>query len=321
MPIDTHVEGDAVACRATAVWLAEVGHAARGAATSINTARTTSEGCWAGVAADRFRATANRLRGDGDHAAEQAEGAARALITFAGAVDAAKNAMGRARDVAVTGGLTLIGEIIQDPVAAPAPLASGPGVAPPSPDLAAAHQQAVTTANNQRAVYEAARTTAEDARSAYERAQQELQDTLNPYGAVLQEIKNGLVWANRVWGFPGGLHGEAHKWAKNAQSYGDRARMWREISKIPGLNPGARSQMFAQALKEQSEAARASGRAVQNGMYLRGPLSTKVADGFLRGVTANPGFLLRGETAWRADSDIPCSGMFPTPVLWSPVSV
>lgn len=305
MPIDMHIEGDAASCRVTAGWLGEVGQAARNAANTINVARTTSEGCWNGVAADKFRATAGRLREDGDDGAEQAEAASRALTTFAGAVDTAKQVMGRARDVAVAGGLVVVGETIQDPVAAPAPLASGPGTAPPSPELAVAHQQAVAAATSQRIAYEQARTIAEDARSNYERAQQELQDTVNPLGAVLHDIKNGLVWASRAWGFAAGLHGEAAKWAEKAQLYGDRARMWREISRIPGLNAGARAQTFSQALTEQRTAARAAGRAVENGMLLRGPLKTTVADGFLRAVTANPGFLLENRDGWASKVGTP----------------
>lgn len=292
MPIDTHIEGDAESCRATARWLSDVGRAAHDSATAINTARTSSEGCWTGVAAEGFRATATRLRGDGDHAAEQADGASRALDTFAGAVDAAKNAMARARDVAVSGGLVVAGETIQGPVAGPAPLPSGPGVAPPSPEQATAHQQAVTAANDQHAAYEQATTIADDARSGYERAQQQLQDTLNPLGKVLQEIKNGLVWASRVYGFPTGLYGEASKWGKKAQAFGDRARMWREIGRLPGLNPAARAQAFGVALENQAKAAPAGGRAVENGMLLRGPLNTKVASGVMGVLGANPGSLI-----------------------------
>lgn len=296
MPIDTHIEGDAESCRATARWLGEVGRAARESATTINTARTTSEGCWSGAAAERFRGTASRLRADGDHAAEQAEAASRALSTFASAVDVAKNAMGRARDVAVAGRLAVVGEIIQDPVAGPAPLASGPGSAPPSAEAVSAYNQAVTAAHDQRAAYEQARTIADDARREYDRAQQELQDTLNPIASILQEIKNGLTWATRIWGFPSGLAGGARKWAENARAFGDRARMWREIAKIPGLNPAARAQAFDEALKNQSVAARSAGRAVDDGMLLRGPLNSKVADGFFRALAANPGGLIENRT-------------------------
>lgn len=296
MPIDTHIEGDAAECRATERWLGEVGRAARGAATAINGARTTSEGCWTGASAERFRATAGRLRADGDHAAEQAEKASRALGTFAAALDAAKNAMARARGIALAGGLTVAGEIIQDPVAAPAALPSGPGVPPPSPAQARAHQQAVTAAADQAAAYEQARTVAEDARRDYDRAQQELQDILNPTRDVLQEIKNGLTWASRVYGFPTGLYGGARKWAGIAQEFGDRARMWRELGRTPGLNPAVRAQAFDEMLANRSAAARAAGRAVDNGMLLRGALGSKAVDGVLRAMTANPGQLLENRT-------------------------
>lgn len=296
MPIDTHIEGDAESCRTTARWLGDVGKAAHDSATLINTARTTSEGCWTGQAAEGFRATAGRLRGDGDHAAEQANGAARAVDTFAGAVDAAKSAMARARDVAVRGGLAVVGEVIQDPDAGPAPLASGPGVPPPSPEQAMAHQQAVSAANDQRAAYEQAATIADDARSNYDRAQQQLQDTLNPLGKVLQEIKTGLIWASRVYGGPAGLYGEANKWAKNAEAFADRARMWRDVSRIPGLNPAARAQAFGDAVENQTKAVQSGMRAAQNENWLRGPLNSKAASGVLGFLNANPGTLTENRT-------------------------
>lgn len=292
MPIDTHIEGDAESCRGTARWLGDVGKAAHESATAINTARTTSESCWTGVAAEGFRGTAGRLRGDGDHAAEQARAASTALGAFAGAVDAAKNAMARARDVAVRGGLAVVGEIIQDPVAGPAPLPSGPGIAPPTPEQATAFDQAVTAANDQRAAYEQARTIADDARSGYERAQQQLQDALNPLGKVLQEIKTGLIWASRVYGGPAGLHGEAGRWADKAQLYGDRARMWRDVSRIPGLSPGVRAQAFDDAVKNQSKAVQSGLRAVQNENWLRGPLNTNAAKSVMGVLNANPGTLI-----------------------------
>ena len=293
MPIDTHIEGDAGQCRAAAQWLADVARAAHQAGTTLNSARQTSEGSWVGQAGDRYRQQAQTLVQDADDAGEKAQAGSTALTTFAGAVDAAKEAMTRARGIATAGGLTVAGEIIQDPVAAPAaPLV--PAGQALSPAQEGSYQQAVTTAENQRAAYDQAKTVADDANSRYDQAQQELTDTLNPLGAVLQNVKTGLTWAGRVYGGPAGLQAAAKKWGDKATSLSERATLWRNLVNNPTISDKGWATAYAKQIDLETQAARARGVATSADRLLPGALRTGVGSDVLRAINANPGTLVTG---------------------------
>lgn len=322
MPIDTHIDADAASCRMVAQWLGEVAGGAHSTATNINTARTGSEGCWTGSAADAFRSTAGRLRSDGDSVADTARAGSSSVDNFVRSVDAVNGAMGRARGVAVQGGLTILGEVIQDPVSAPAPLAApDPGSPPPTQQQIAVHQQAVAAANNEKAAYDQAEVVADDARRKYAEAQQRLTDALNK-DSTLAGVKNDLVNLQRALGMYSTSYGLADKWGKTADALRNRADIWRNLAGNPMISEANRSLAYSKSIENELASARARGVVgLQNkalGVLTLGLHNTRPVRLALQGLTANPGALVAGgsgvvsKTAEKVLKNVPYAGVLLT---------
>lgn len=142
MPIDTKIDGDPEGIRGAARWMrGTLSTGIHDCATQIYAARGNSEAEWTGEAGDKFRVKMISGGGKADTLSADADRAGQSMEVFADDLQTALTRMGRAREIAAGGGLTLTATQILDP--GPAPAAPGTLPADATPDQAAAHQSAV----------------------------------------------------------------------------------------------------------------------------------------------------------------------------------
>src|ERR1700741_4827613 len=146
MTIDTKIDGDPESIRGAARWMrGTLSTGVHDCTTQIYAARTNSEAEWTGEAGDRFRAKMTSGGGKADTLSADADRAGQSMEVFADDLQTARTRMGRAREIAAGGGLTLPDPQILDP--GPAPAAPGTLAADASPEEATAHQSAVNAQN------------------------------------------------------------------------------------------------------------------------------------------------------------------------------
>ncbi len=148
MPIDTKIEGNPGSVQGAAQWLrTSLGMQVSHAADQINTSRNTANAGWDGTAGQAFSA---KMTGGADKAgrlASAASSAAQALDDYAAELQRAHNDMHAVRAAAATGGLTVNGDVIEEPGPAPAmpgPPPTGDAVTPAS---VGAYNDAATAVN------------------------------------------------------------------------------------------------------------------------------------------------------------------------------
>lgn len=167
MPIDTKIDGDPESIRGAARWMRRTLSAGvRDCTTQIYAARTNSEADWTGDAGDRFRAKMSSGGGKADTLAADADRAGQSMEVFADDLHTALTRMGRARDIAAEGGLTVTATQILDP--GPAPADPGTLAADASAEEVSAHRSAVDAQHvhaRQVVAYHDAQTEAGSARS------------------------------------------------------------------------------------------------------------------------------------------------------------
>lgn len=117
MSIDTKIDGNTEAMRATASWLrnslaAEV----EAASESLYSARNNSDAAWDGPTSEAAVAKMTNGGQRSDEMAAAARNSAAAIDEFAGAVSLARNQMQYARSDASAAGLDVDGDVILDPV-------------------------------------------------------------------------------------------------------------------------------------------------------------------------------------------------------------
>ncbi len=166
MPIDTKIEGSPASVKGASHWLrtslgTQVGHAAD----QINTSRNTANAGWDGTAGQAFSAKMTGGADKADGLASAASSAAQALDDYAAELQRAHNDMHAVRAAAATGGLTVNGEVIEEPGPAPAmpgPPPTGDAVTPAS---VGAYNDAATAVNRYAALVDAYNAAARDAES------------------------------------------------------------------------------------------------------------------------------------------------------------
>jgi uncharacterized protein YukE len=141
--IDTEVDGDVEAIRASATWLrGTLRQTVRDAADDTAGARTQAGRAWEGDDSDAYRSYARSLVLATDDHAERVGRAAQAFDSYATRLGALKRRMGEIRTEAREGGLTVSGKVIEEP----APAQAVPPLPPDAtPQEALAHDQRVTS--------------------------------------------------------------------------------------------------------------------------------------------------------------------------------
>jgi hypothetical protein len=142
MTLNIEVKGDPASIMATGYWLNRAKLVVDTAGTAAFGAGTTSVANWDGDAGDGFRVVMGRIGRAADGLATKTFSTGAALVTFGHQLQAVKNQMASARQIAVTGGLTTTATLIMDPGPAPQP----PGTLPPdaTPQQKTAHASAVS---------------------------------------------------------------------------------------------------------------------------------------------------------------------------------
>ncbi len=167
MAIDTKIEGNPESVRGAGHWLR--GSLAKGvsdAATQIYNARNKADAGWDGDAGDAFRTKMTTGAEKTDQLSTAATSAAQSFDTYAADLQRAQDDMRGVRERAAAAGLTVNGNVIEDPGAGP----SAPGAAPTgdeaTPQAVQAHNDAVTASNAHAAKVTAFNTAKKDAESA-----------------------------------------------------------------------------------------------------------------------------------------------------------
>ncbi|KMS68167.1 WXG100 family type VII secretion target [Prauserella rugosa] len=175
MPIDTEIKADAASIRRVAEWLSKRSEDAHQTCSQVYGARGDSEGTWTGPASDGFRTTmtafGKQINGLGEDLTETSS----KLGSHADDVQTAKSRMSQALEIARKGGLTVNGNVIEEPGPAPAAPAPLPTDRKPSPRQQQIHDQATSaqSAHEQKVkAYVEAERTATPAREAFVKSQQ-----------------------------------------------------------------------------------------------------------------------------------------------------
>lgn len=146
MSIDTTIDGDPESIRTAARWLhGRLSSAVSDCGTQVFKARDASEWSWLGAAGSAFRQKMATCGTKADALAAESEHAGRSFDAYADELQTAQRGMARARDIAVSAGLQVRGEVILGP--GPVPVVGGlPTDAEPAQvavhDAAVAGQQA-----------------------------------------------------------------------------------------------------------------------------------------------------------------------------------
>ena len=148
MPINTKIEGDTESIRSAAGWLrGTLSAGVHDTVTQLYHARSNSETMWEGQAGDAFRARMTSGGGKADELSASAASAAQSFDAYAADLHTAQVGMGRAREIAYTGGLTVTADEIMEPGPAPTAPAALPTDGSVTSQMVQAHNEAVTAQN------------------------------------------------------------------------------------------------------------------------------------------------------------------------------
>ena len=148
MPIDTKIEGSPEDIRSMAGWLRDaLAASVHDTVTQVYHARGNSETMWEGQAGDAFRARMTSGGAKADELSTSATSAAQSFETYAADLHTAQVGMGRAREIAHSGGLTVTTDEIVEPGPAPTAPAALPTDGSVTSQMVQAHNDAVTAQN------------------------------------------------------------------------------------------------------------------------------------------------------------------------------
>ncbi|MGH3940877.1 MAG: WXG100 family type VII secretion target [Pseudonocardiaceae bacterium] len=140
--LNTEVKSDPASCRATAAWLSRLTPGVAEAGDAIHGARSASESCWQGAAAEAFRDSLNPIRKDSDELAAISDRVRQALEIFADEIDTVRARLRQAREVAVAARLIVTPTAILPPGPSPDTAPVHP-IGPMTPEAEAGHADAV----------------------------------------------------------------------------------------------------------------------------------------------------------------------------------
>lgn len=151
MPIDTKIEGDPASVRAAATWLRDsLGGKVSDAIDSVYAARSTAESGWDGGAGEHFRARMTRGAVKADDLNKAVTDNAQNFDTFAADLQRFQADMQSVRTNAASAGLTVVGDVIEEPGPAP-PSPGAPPVGEAATASAVASYNEVVLASNRHA--------------------------------------------------------------------------------------------------------------------------------------------------------------------------
>lgn len=168
MAIDTKIAGEPESVRGAADWLrSSFATVVSDGATQIYNSRNSADAGWQGPGGEAFRTKMTTGAQKTDDLSAAATGAAEDFDTYAAELQRAQDDMRTVRQNAVTAGLTVNGDIIEDPGPGPAAPGDAPTGDAATPEAVAAHSAAVTASRAHTAklaAYNSAKTDADAAR-------------------------------------------------------------------------------------------------------------------------------------------------------------
>ncbi|HEY9474746.1 MAG TPA: hypothetical protein VIS06_12955 [Mycobacteriales bacterium] len=134
MPVDTRIDGDPESIRSVGRWLrSDLARSVDDRVTEVNHLRTASEAYWQADSGTAFRASATRGARNADELAHDADRVGQSFEVYADDLHTALAGMGRARQIALDGGLVVTDTHILEPGPVP--------IAPTGTVTASTHQQ------------------------------------------------------------------------------------------------------------------------------------------------------------------------------------
>ena len=174
MAIDTKIEGAPESIRSAAAWLrSTLAASVQDCVTDVYGVRSQSEWAWSGDSGAAFRARMTSGGQSADGMLEEYEKAAQSFDDYAGNLQTAQIQMGRARDVALEGGLQVTENEILEPGPAPTAPTALPSDGSATPQMMTTYNEAVQAQQahaRQVAAYSAAATDADAARKVVDTA-------------------------------------------------------------------------------------------------------------------------------------------------------
>ncbi len=232
MGVDLRVAAEEASCRETAAKLATLDAGVEAVATNFHRARGESEAMWTGTAGEAFRSNMASAGKGSDDIAAGTRDAGRALGDFADDIATVRARLEHARGVATDAGLTVNGDIIEEPHNAVYP---ADFTGPPAPGmLTADHPDAAAAqADYQRklAAYREAQTIASEARGIEKAAHDTLGQKMSTWQTVLNDASKQKWWqlAGAATGTIGSAIQQAGKWNLTAQTRYAQAATYAKI--------------------------------------------------------------------------------------------
>ncbi|MGA6165683.1 hypothetical protein [Amycolatopsis magusensis] len=201
MPIDTKIAGNPENVRGVSHWLRDsLAKGVSDAATRIYNARNSADAGWRGPAADSFRTKMTDGGQKTDQLATAASDSAQKIDDYAAELQRAQEAMRTVRSNAAAAGLTVNGDVIEDPGPAPAAPGAAPTGEAATPEAVAAHNDATAAADAHATkvnAYNAAQKDADTARQIAKLGTDTLKnvwsDVSNKWFLVIGDLVNGAA--------------------------------------------------------------------------------------------------------------------------------
>ncbi|GAA2781716.1 hypothetical protein [Saccharopolyspora taberi] len=144
MAVDTKIEGSPESIRGVGYWLRDaMANAVSDAATQIYNSRNSADAGWQGPASDAFRAKMTAAAQKTEQFSSAVIAASQGIDAYAAELQRAQDDMRAVRERAAAAGLTVNGDVIEDPGPGPAAPGASPTGAAATPDAVAAHESAM----------------------------------------------------------------------------------------------------------------------------------------------------------------------------------
>lgn len=298
--LNTELKSDSVSCRTTAAWLGSLSPGVHRAADAIHRARTASESCWRGTAAEAFRNSLRALAKDADGLIDVTNRVQLALEAFADEIDTVHARLGQSREVAKAARLVVTPTAILPPGPGPG-AAPTPPVGPMTPDARARYADTVhvyeTTAATYAAkvrAFEEAGATVVDARLREAEAHRALDIAMDRGGIDLNGMKAiGTTIVGIGLGLIAGLQTAVSDLLRKADKLRNHGMRMQEMADEPKGSAAKR----AAAIWAANAAAAGEGRTRAEAHRLQAPIRA-IPEGARLTIAHNPGEYIRDGKGW-----------------------
>lgn len=298
--LNTEVRSDPASCRATAAWLGRLSPGVDDAGNAIHGARSNSESCWQGPAAEAFRDSLSPMTKDADELAAIIDRVRQALETFADEIDTVRARLAQAREVAMAARLIVTPTAILPPGPEPDTAPVHP-IGPMIPETEAvhaaavrAHELAVSTYVAKVDAFAEASATVTEARSREADAHGALDAAMDQGGTDAQTLKSiGIGVVSAALGAIAGLQVAASDLFRTASRLKEHGARMQELA----ANPNGPISTRAAATRAARMAAEGEARTRAAAERLARPIHN-IPEGIRQGIANSPGEYIRDGRGW-----------------------